>query len=140
MELFSGHGCIGPLFEVASGQNLTPFSEKIFHSVDMVDTSFYFDPERRSARLFYIRATFPLFLKDGFLSKSTGPGLSPHEFLGYTDKGMFESGGAGLLSTTRDYLQFPNMLLNDGELDGVRILSPNSIATMCTTRSAAQSL
>ena len=50
--------------------------------------------------------------------------------LGYTDKGVFESGGAGLLSTTADYLRFAKMLLNKGELDGARILSPNSIDMM----------
>ena len=50
--------------------------------------------------------------------------------VGYTDKGVFESGGAGLLSTVPDYLRFAKMLLNDGALDGARILSPNSVHMM----------
>ena len=119
---------LGRLVEVASGQKFSAFlRERIFIPLDMVDTSFYFDPEKTERQaILYSREGIPsAFLKDGFLSKSTGPGLEPaHEslILGYTDKGIFESGGAGLLSTTRDYLQFANMLLNDGELDGVRIL------------------
>ena len=35
-----------------------------------------------------------------------------------------------MLSTTQDYLRFAKMLLNDGELDGTRILSPNSVHMM----------
>ena len=127
---------LGRLVEVASGQKFSTFlRERIFVPLDMVDTSFYFDPEKTERQaVLYSREGIPsVFLKDGFLSKSTGSGLEPaHEslILGYTDRGLFESGGAGLLSTTSDYLQFANMLLNDGELNGVRILSPNSIAMM----------
>jgi CubicO group peptidase (beta-lactamase class C family) len=40
------------------------------------------------------------------------------------------AGGAGLLSTARDYSRFMQMLLNGGELDGVRILAPSSVALM----------
>jgi CubicO group peptidase (beta-lactamase class C family) len=40
------------------------------------------------------------------------------------------SGGAGLLSTAQDYARFLQMLLNDGELDGVRVLSPNTVHLM----------
>src|SRR5690606_38424730 len=40
------------------------------------------------------------------------------------------SGGAGLLSTARDYSRFMQMLLQGGSLDGVRILSPKSVQLM----------
>ena len=40
------------------------------------------------------------------------------------------SGGAGLLSTARDYGRFLQMLLNGGELDGVRLLSPKTVELM----------
>jgi CubicO group peptidase (beta-lactamase class C family) len=40
------------------------------------------------------------------------------------------SGGAGLLSTAQDYARFLQMLLNGGELDGVRLLSPNTVHLM----------
>jgi CubicO group peptidase (beta-lactamase class C family) len=49
---------------------------------------------------------------------------------GYTDKAVFESGGGGLLSTVTDYMRFAKMLLNDGALEGTRILSPNSVHMM----------
>ena len=48
------------------------------------------------------------------------------------DGALFESGGGGLISTARDYLRFSQMLLNGGELDGVRILSPKTIQLMTT--------
>ncbi len=45
---------------------------------------------------------------------------------------MSLSGGAGLLSTARDYSRFLQMLLNGGELNGVRILSPTTVRLMTT--------
>src|SRR4051794_34674104 len=42
------------------------------------------------------------------------------------------SGGGGLVSTAPDYLRFCQMLLNGGELDGVRVLSPRAVETMTT--------
>jgi len=44
------------------------------------------------------------------------------------------SGGAGLVSTARDYARLLQMLLNGGELDGVRILSPQTVALMTTNQ------
>ena len=41
-----------------------------------------------------------------------------------------ESGGGGLVGTAGDYLRFCRMLLNKGELDGVRLLSPKTVALM----------
>jgi CubicO group peptidase (beta-lactamase class C family) len=43
-----------------------------------------------------------------------------------------ESGGGGLVSTTMDYARFAQMLLNKGELDGVRILAPATVELMDT--------
>ncbi len=42
----------------------------------------------------------------------------------------WESGGAGLCSTAADYLRFAQMLLNEGELDGIRYLAPSSVQLM----------
>ena len=50
----------------------------------------------------------------------------------YIYGGECESGGGGLISTARDYLRFSQMLLNGGELDGARILSPKTIQLMTT--------
>ena len=48
----------------------------------------------------------------------------------YLDPTTFFSGGGGLVSTTTDYMRFSQMLLNGGELDGVRILSPTTVDLM----------
>jgi CubicO group peptidase (beta-lactamase class C family) len=46
----------------------------------------------------------------------------------YTKPPILESGGGGLVSTAHDYLRFCRMMLNGGALDGVRILSPKTVA------------
>jgi CubicO group peptidase (beta-lactamase class C family) len=50
----------------------------------------------------------------------------------FTVRNHHESGGGGLTSTTHDYARFAQMLLNDGELDGKRILKPESVKLMMT--------
>jgi CubicO group peptidase (beta-lactamase class C family) len=57
------------------------------------------------------------------------PALTPPEFC---------AGGAGLLSTADDYLQFARMLLGDGAVDGVRVLSEESVRLMRTDRLTAE--
>ena len=52
----------------------------------------------------------------------------------YSKEPTKPSGGGGLTSTTQDYLRFCQMLLNGGELDGKRILSPSSVALMRANR------
>jgi CubicO group peptidase (beta-lactamase class C family) len=47
-----------------------------------------------------------------------------------TQPGRFESGGGGAVSTAADYVRFCQLLLNGGELDGVRLLSPKTVALM----------
>jgi CubicO group peptidase (beta-lactamase class C family) len=46
----------------------------------------------------------------------------------------YESGGAGLWSTLNDYLNFARLLISDGQVDGVRLLNPETIAMMVTNR------
>ena len=48
----------------------------------------------------------------------------------YLEPPNFLSGGGGLVSTTMDYMRFSQMLLNGGELDGVRILAPSTVKLM----------
>src|SRR5690606_1842817 len=52
----------------------------------------------------------------------------------------FARGGHGLFSTAQDYLRFAQMLLNGGELDGARILSPRTVAFMHTNHMPAELL
>lgn len=109
----------GRLIEVMSGQPLDVFlKERILHPLGMVDTAFV-APEEDLERcsVLYIRGG------DGKLQKLAGARQM-------TRPPSFLSGGGGLVGTGRDYLRFAEMLLNGGELDGVRLLSPRTVAYM----------
>ena len=108
------------LVEVVSGQSFDVFiKERIFDPLDMKDTGFWV-PKEQAERLVKMKQ-----------EKSDDKG---------SKKGMYEStylqppvvlmGGMGLVSTTMDYLRFCQMLLNDGELDGERILGRKAVELM----------
>jgi CubicO group peptidase (beta-lactamase class C family) len=61
----------------------------------------------------------------GKLNLLDGPGTSP-----FVSPDITPSGGAGLVSTTSDYLRFAQMMLDGGELDGTRLLSRKTIELM----------
>jgi hypothetical protein len=84
----------------------------------MIDTGFYV-PEAKLSRLADPPADHWIGPPDSVLGDVTTPTK------------LF-SGGGGLVSTAADYLRFCQMLLNGGELDGVRILSPATIRRMTT--------
>lgn len=113
---------LGAVIEIISGMKLSDFMKKeIFEPLKMKDTGFYVKSEK-----------WDRFSK---LYMPTEDGISLYEgnHLGITDykaPPAFESGGAGLVSTVDDYMRFTRMLLNGGELDGVRILSENTVAFM----------
>jgi CubicO group peptidase (beta-lactamase class C family) len=115
---------LGAVIEVVSGQALDEFvRERILEPLDMRDTHFYLPPEKRG-RL----AT--VYGYTGTLARSPdGPGM---ESQGQYVDGPRESfsGGAGLLSTTRDYARFLQMMLDGGTLGGVRLLSPTTVDLM----------
>lgn len=114
----------GYLVEVLSGQPFDEFlEERIFGPLGMVDTGFHV-PEEDHGRF----AQYYRYDDQGRLAAmpTTGePGARA-----YLDPTTFFSGGGGLVSTTMDYMRFSQMLLNGGELDGVRILSPTTVALM----------
>jgi len=115
---------LGAVVEEVSGQSLADFlSDRIFEPLDMRDTHFYLPPEK-AARLATVYN-----LRDGLSRAATGPGMQTQ---GQYVNGprMSFSGGAGLLSTARDYGRFLQMLLSGGELEGARLLSPSSVALM----------
>jgi CubicO group peptidase (beta-lactamase class C family) len=112
---------LGYLVEVVSGMPLDRFfEERIFRPLKMIDSCFYLSPEK-SARLANVYG-----LEGGKLGlKET----AERSLYIHGPRRCF-SGGAGLLSTTGDYARFLQMLLNNGELEGVRILSPKSVELM----------
>jgi CubicO group peptidase (beta-lactamase class C family) len=124
---------LGRVVEVASGQPFDTFlRDRIFTPLKMVDTSFEV-PDGKWPRL----AT--VFTPDG--SNGVRAMKDPETFgntymspISYYKAGKkYFSGGAGLVSTAQDYARFAQMLLNKGELDGARILSPKTIELMTTS-------
>ena len=122
----------GALVEAVSGMSFWDFLRtRIFEPLDMADTYFTL-PAAKHDRLAQLYAPEGVG-NGGFFARATGPGLevaAPAVSTRYLQGTKFHSGGGGLVSTTRDYLRFAQMLLNGGELDGVRLLSPKTIELM----------
>jgi CubicO group peptidase (beta-lactamase class C family) len=95
--------------------------EKIFNPLGMADTDFYIPPEKRE------RAAVVYKLEDDM-------SLSPVPFRQHDTPPAFCGGGGGLVSTADDYLKFARMLLGGGEVDGVRLLKPETVALMAANR------
>jgi len=119
---------LGAVIEKASGMDLNNFlQQEIFEPLDMSDSHFYL-PESKRDRLAVV------------YQPKQGGGIEAIPAIdGMRSQGMYidgprisHSGGAGLLSTAKDYARFLQMTLNGGELDGKRILSRKTIELMTT--------
>jgi CubicO group peptidase (beta-lactamase class C family) len=115
----------GYIVQKLSGMPFEEFLEKrILKPLGMVDTAFYV-PKEKLNRF----AEFYSYDKDGKLQVvGVKDGLN-HDFAA---KPALSSGGGGLVSTATDYMRFCQMLLNGGQLDGTRILSPLTVELMHT--------
>jgi CubicO group peptidase (beta-lactamase class C family) len=114
---------LGVVVEKVSGQTLAEFFEKrITAPLGMADTRFYLDPALKG------RLTAVYAAKDGKLERA--PDGMPGQGHYVDGPRVAFSGGAGLLSTARDYGRFLQMMLNGGALDGARLLSPKSVELM----------
>ncbi|MCA6305351.1 MAG: beta-lactamase family protein, partial [Phenylobacterium sp.] len=105
----------GLAVEAASGQRLDAYlDEHILGPLGMTDTGFApVDPSRRAVAHLRVEGTlFPA---------PTPPGGTEAEVL---------SGGGGLHGTAPDYIRFLRMLLNGGELDGARVLRPETVRSL----------
>jgi CubicO group peptidase (beta-lactamase class C family) len=104
---------LGHVVERVSGQSLDRFlEERIFRPLGMKDTGFHVPPEKH-ARL-------------------AEPFAADARMLEVKQKPKYLAGGQGLVSTAADYLRFAQMLLNGGELEGVRLLSKKTVDYMTT--------
>ncbi len=115
-----GLDVLGYLIEILSGKPFDEFlQERIFEPLGMNDTYFYL-PDSKSSRLVPV-----LTLKDNNWVRYT----NTYYDADYPIKGSktFFAGGAGLSSTAKDYATFLQMYLNNGELDGVRLLSRTTV-------------
>ncbi len=115
---------LGCVVERASGMPLDRFFQlRIFGPLRMSDT-WFFPPASEAGRLTAVYAVTP----DGALVRAPDGPMGQGNYL--TGPRQAFSGGAGLVSTAGDFVRFLQMLLNGGELDGARILSPATIALM----------
>lgn len=117
---------LGAIVEAVSGMTLDEFlHQRIFEPLGMEDTFFYLPPDR-------IRRLATVYSHDGdgsLIRSPDGPGMNTQGQYTSGPRVSF-SGGAGLLSTARDYARFLQMMLNGGTLGDARILSPASVALM----------
>jgi len=116
---------LGYLIEVISGIPLDKYlQQKIFQPLGMKDT-YFFLPKEKQARLvsLYSQGNNKMSIQDSLINLN---GTFSRDFP-KTINGTYFSGGAGLSSTAYDYALFGQMLLNGGELNGKRILSPATI-------------
>lgn len=124
----------GRLIEVLSGQRLSDFFRtEVLEPLGMHDTFFVVpeDKTHRMAQLYKPKGTEINWNEAwAFTSEQELVVADAELSQAYYDGSTFESGGAGLVSTTYDYLRFALMLVNGGELDGVRLLSPRTIDHM----------
>ena len=119
---------LGAVVEKAAGQ---PFAEvirsRITEPLRMHDTGFTVPADKR-ARLAKVYTTD----KSGALTAMPVAGVGEADEIPYPDEAGrgFPSGGGGLFSTIDDYARFGQMLLNGGELDGVRVLGRKTVESM----------
>jgi CubicO group peptidase (beta-lactamase class C family) len=112
---------LGRVVEVASGQSLDRFfSERIFGPLGMTDTAFWVEAAE-AERLAALYTPHPQTRRATRLDAMGDAALSRPSYL---------SGGGGLIGTASDYHRFTQMLLNRGELDGVRLLGTRTVDYM----------
>jgi CubicO group peptidase (beta-lactamase class C family) len=125
---------LGALVEVVSGRPFDVFlQEELLEPLGMRDTHFFL-PEEKRDRLTTVYSS----VAEAGVERAPDPGyMDDRGIFGTIGQGQYVdgprksvSGGAGLLSTARDYAAFLQMLLNGGELNGVRILNPNTVKLM----------
>ena len=124
----------GRLIEAISGKSLGEFlQQRIFEPLGMNDTFFVVPPQKRArlAQLYAPVDNHASFTRQWrWTAEQTLEPAAPELTRGYVDGHLFESGGAGLVSTTDDYLRFALMLAGGGAWNGVRLLSPHTVNLM----------
>jgi CubicO group peptidase (beta-lactamase class C family) len=112
---------LGRLVEVVSGKPLDEFlQDRILGPLNMVDTGFHV-PAAKLDRF----AQMYTPVEEGGIEPA-----DPSSSQRFVKKSNFFSGGGGLVSTAADYARFCQMMLNGGQLDGVRLLSRKTVDLM----------
>ena len=119
---------LGCIVERASGMSLDEFIRaRITGPLGMKDTQFYL-PAGQRERLAAVYGSGP----DGKIVRAPDGARGQGHYIDGPHKSF--AGGAGLLSTARDYARFLEMIRRGGELDGVRVLSPRAVDLMTTNQ------
>jgi len=114
---FGAFDVLGRIVEIASGQRYADFlQQRLFTPLRMTDASFW-PSEALRARVVTNYVMTPR-------------GIEPNADADQFSSAILDSGAAGLFATAESYARFAMMLANGGELDGVRVLSPASVALM----------
>ncbi len=113
---------LGYLVEVVSGMPFEEFLQtRLFKPLGMMDTAFSVPPEKVNR----FAALYRHNRREGMMKR-----VGEDAPLANDEVSFFPSGGGGLVSTAADYIRFSQMLLNGGELDGVRILGKKTVELM----------
>ncbi|MDP3489885.1 MAG: serine hydrolase domain-containing protein [Phenylobacterium sp.] len=96
--------------------------DRVFGPLSMTDTAFHVPPEKldRAAGLYRINPETDVMEEVAFPYHQAPP--------------VFAAGGGGLVSTADDYLTFARLMLGQGEVDGVRLLKPQTLEMMTADR------
>ena len=120
----AGFETLSRIVEIVSGKPYNVFlKERIFGPLDMMDTDFIVPPAKQARAHSMYRRT-----PEGRWETTSPPPAFASD--------VYFSGAVGLISTARDLARFEQMLLNGGELDGVRILAPRTVELMQTNHVA----
>ena len=115
----AGPDVLARIVEIVSGQPFDQFLRaRIFEPLGMRDTMYFPSDQLRPRVVTLYRITEQGFEKDPDPDRISSK--------------VYFSGGAGLVSTAHDYLQFAQMLANGGELNGKRLLSPRTVELMAS--------
>jgi CubicO group peptidase (beta-lactamase class C family) len=112
-----GFDVLARIVEIASGQPYDEFlKQHLFDPLGMKDTGFAPTPERMA--------------RVATIYQRTPNGLQPAQNANQLISGTYFSASGGLMSTAEDYLQFAQMLVNGGQLNGKRYLGPKTVELM----------
>ena len=118
----------GYIVEKLSGKSFPDFlRDNIFQPLGMKDAGFYVPADKRSRFAAVYQGD-----EQGKMVPVTTKGMAND----YSEQPGMASGGGGMVSTAEDYYRFAQMLLNDGELDGKRILAPATVKLMTSNHLA----
>ena len=121
---------LGCVIEKITGMTLWEYEwTHLFQPLKMVDTYFFVPKEKaqRLATVYRPDGTGRLARADGQYTEGQGA------YIEGQGPGVAFSGGAGLTTTAADFGRFLQMMLNGGQLDGVRIISPATVEFMTAT-------